>query len=292
MRYSFGIAPDRNAPASIHVQVGYQFVDDPEPGRTPDDHGAAVQQIVSSIRSVWNRFKAVEEPTPGNTTRGPVSIEFVASDGGSDHTITLSKGVGPSNAVHYFLEPASEIPLLAAHEFGHHIGLADEYEQGAGDHMRHTGEAPPLGQVESPTGIPANEAATRIRQVLVSTPADRVGEATLAVIYDELQLQQGAYAQRIALRYRRRFGREVTADINARIPQQQSEGPMTLRRLCPHPFLYNEPGLMAGAEMTDPRTRKAPPGVEHTHAIEPRHVRHIVAHLEQAVGGVWRPEPR
>ena len=98
-----------------------------------------------------------------------------------------------------------------------------------------------------------------IGRALRSSPKAERGTVTRAVIGDA-GLTQGAFAQQVATRYRKVWGRDVVSDCNDRVPDVPGQGPLTDRRRCTHPFLYNEPGLMAGAEMEDPKLSGAGAG--------------------------------
>jgi peptidoglycan hydrolase-like protein with peptidoglycan-binding domain len=248
----WALEPDRTAPTRLLVRVRYQFTNDPA---RPVDLPTQVGRIFSGIRSVWNRFRAQPAPAaPGAPARPPVAIDFQPEEGSpTRHAVTLSAGVGPSNSAHYFLEPGTDVVMLGAHEFGHHIGLQDEYQQTAADHLRQTGEAAPVGQVTG-AGDTTAIAIELGRAIRTSPRADR-GARALAVV-------QGS-----------------------RIDERADEGSLTAQRQCTHPFLYNTDNLMAGAEAQAA-------GGPHTHDVSPRHVREYVGIVENALGGVWEAAPR
>lgn len=248
------------------------------------DLPAQVSRLFTGIRTVWNRFRAQPvAAAPGAPPRPPVLIDFEPEEGTpTRHAVTLSAGVGPSNSGHYFIHPATDMVMLGAHEFGHHIGLQDEYQQTAADHLRQTGEAAPVGSV---TGAGDPKAiALELGRAIRTRPRAGRGALALAVVQGS-QLEQGAFAQQVALRYRRRWGVDVVQDCNSRIDSREDEGSLTALRRCTHPFLYNTDNLMAGAEAEAA-------GGPHTHDVSPRHVREYVAIVEQALGGVWEATPR
>ena len=278
--YDWAVEPSRTSPTRIRVRVRYDFQVDP---KAPlPDHADTVRGLLDGIKTVWNVFKAVEQPVGSAQTRPDVDIEFDPQQGEpADKRVVLSTGPGPSNAGHYFIEPGDDLASLSAHEFGHHFGLQDEYQQRAGDHMRQTGEAAPVGDWEG-DGTPPEQIARELGTALRTPPRATHGDRALAVIQSH-NLTQGAFAQRVADRYLRLFGISVIADCNRLIDQADSEGPMTKQRLCTQPFLYTAPNLMGGAETH---------GTDHEHAVEPRHVRHLCVLLGQAVGGFWEPARR
>lgn len=274
----WALEPDRNAPTRLVVRVRYRFDNDPV---RPVDQPAEVGRILEGIRSVWNHFKAVQTPLPPAPARPSVDIEFQPAEGSPpDHTVLLTAGVGPTDASHYFINPTDDIVVTAAHEFGHHIGLVDEYQQTAADHLRETGKAAPVGEV---TGdAEPRDIALELGRALRSAPRAARGDKTLAVVQAH-NLVQGGFAQRVAGRYRSIWGVTIVADFNQRIPEEPSEGSLTRQRQCTHPFLYNEDNLMAGTESE---------GGPHALLVEPRHVREYAGIVGQAQGGLWEPAPR
>ena len=278
--YDWAVEPSRTSPTRIRVRVRYDFQVDP---KAPlPDHADTVRQLLDGIKTVWNVFKAVELPVGAAPTRPDVDIEFDPQEGSPpDKRVVLSAGRGPSNAGHYFIEPGDDLSSLSAHEFGHHFGLQDEYQQRAADHLRQTGEAAPVGDWQG-DGTPPEQIARELATALRTPPRATHGDRALAVIQSH-NLTQGAFAQRVADRYLKLFGISVIADCNRLIDQDDSEGPMTKQRLCTQPFLYTAPNLMGGAETH---------GTDHEHAVEPRHVRHLCVLLGQVVGGIWEPERR
>ena len=86
-------------------------------------------------------------PVPPATARPPVEIDFQPTEASpADNTVTLVKGTGQTDAAHYFIDGVKDVTEIAAHEFGHHVGLPDEYQQSAADRLRQTGEAAPVGR--------------------------------------------------------------------------------------------------------------------------------------------------
>ena len=207
--------------------MSYAFQNDPV--RPVDDKAAEVGKILSGIQKVWNVFAAVESPVPPAPARPPVEIDFRPTEASpADNTVTLIKGTGQTDAEHYFLDGVKDITQVAAHEFGHHIGLPDEYQQSAADHLRQTGEAAPVGEVRGdaePVDI-----ARELHAAVHSAPRAGRGDKALAVVQGH-GLTQGAFAQQVARRYVVLFGIGVVDDVNANVDEAPTEPEMTKQRL-------------------------------------------------------------
>jgi peptidoglycan hydrolase-like protein with peptidoglycan-binding domain len=277
--YDWAVEPDRKAPKRLRVRVRYDYQNDPASPLT--DRTATVNALLSGIKIVWNVFKAVEQPATGKP-RPDVDIEFDPRDETpADKAVLLSEREGHSNSKHYFITPGKDLVALSAHEFGHHFGLQDEYQQTAADHERETGQAAPVGDWKG-DGTPPEDVARELGSALRTPPRATHGDRALAVIRSH-NLTQGAFAQRVAHRYVNLFGLSVVADCNRLIDEDPAEGEMSKQRLCTQPFLYTAENLMSGAEVQ---------GTPHQHDVAPRHVRHLCALLGQAVGGIWEPARR
>jgi peptidoglycan hydrolase-like protein with peptidoglycan-binding domain len=278
--YDWAVEPNRTNPTRLRIRVRYDFQEDP--AAPLPDYADTVTKLLDGIKTVWNVFKAVEVPVAGGPTRPDVDIEFDPQQGvPADKTVVLSAGEGPSNAKHYFITPDRDLVGLSAHEFGHHFGLQDEYQQKAADHLRQTGQAADVGDWQG-DGTPPEQIARELGTALRTPPRATHGDRALAVIQGH-DLTQGAFAQRVAHRYLRLFGMSVVADCNRLIDADPSEGALNKQRLCTQPFLYTAQNLMGGAETQ---------GTDHEHEVAPRHVRHLCALLGLAVGGIWEPARR
>jgi peptidoglycan hydrolase-like protein with peptidoglycan-binding domain len=114
-KYSYAIDGKK-----ILVSVGINFIADAT--HPPKDLAGVVSKWKTRILGRWNQFKAVKDD--GKESR---DIVFdIVSSGGNDVTV-IDADVG-SDAGHWSV-PDNEHDNGPAHEFGHMIGLADEYNQ-------------------------------------------------------------------------------------------------------------------------------------------------------------------
>lgn len=111
----------------IVVSVGINFVADGK--HPPKDLSAVVDKWKKRILGRWNLFKAVKDD--GKDSR-EISFEILPSGGNT--VVVIDADVG-SDAGHWSV-PDNEHDNGPAHEFGHMIGLADEYKQSLSEYQR------------------------------------------------------------------------------------------------------------------------------------------------------------
>lgn len=111
----------------IVVSVGINFVADA--AHPPKDLSAVVAKWKTRILGRWNLFKALKD---GGGASRDIVFEIVASGG---NTVTVIDADVGSDAGHWSV-PDNEHDNGPAHEFGHMIGLADEYKQTLAEYQR------------------------------------------------------------------------------------------------------------------------------------------------------------
>jgi peptidoglycan hydrolase-like protein with peptidoglycan-binding domain len=129
------------------VTVGINFVADAT--NPPDNLAASKTSLIKSITERWNRFKAVRKANGDS-----LDIIFEISDKGGN-VVNVIKGTGNSDADHWFLEDMQTYPNAAAHEFGHLIGLEDEYGRPEAPYKRLNPDAT-AAQISGASGAQAN----------------------------------------------------------------------------------------------------------------------------------------
>lgn len=290
-RFTWRLLPDK-----LQVTVNIRFTGAP--------NHPMVNTWRSDIRNVWNGFRLVDDDHPGTS----LALEFVVGTGAPvDASVRVRVEAvdvaepGRSDAGNWYTSDQDH--GMAAHEFGHLIGLRDEYNQGPEALTAVTGEQPFVGQQGAPTGDDGNPVspdtvATEMRTAVTSSPANRRGGKAKAVV-DRYGLAQGAFSQRIAAAYeianagallREDFsptaGYHTVADasgtmandIAARIPRTSDAG----ESAATTPFLYSNRSLMGTME-----SLSAPIG-PHDHPVAERHVRHFAEIVGRNRPGSWR----
>jgi peptidoglycan hydrolase-like protein with peptidoglycan-binding domain len=131
-KYSYEIDATR-----ILVSVGISFV--PDAKHPPADLDAVVNKWKTRILGRWNLFKAVRKQS-WQDKLNPFkkadfrNIEFQIVPTGGNTVNVIDADVG-SNAGNWSV-PDNENDNGPAHEFGHMIGLADEYKQSLAEYQR------------------------------------------------------------------------------------------------------------------------------------------------------------
>ena len=253
-KYTWRILADS---MQITVKLRFTGVDSPE----------AIATSMAGINSVWNRFTAV------NTTSGTrYNIVFNAQQVGSgaDNVVRLRPGNDRSDAENWYIGDP-DLANTAAHEFGHMVGLEDEYQRTHRDYERLTGEEPPTGETaEEGAATPASVAEEMNNALMEDDEATRVANATGVI--STHSIEQGEYAQQIATAYQLAYGTGIVDHIVARIPDDDEF-------FIVDPFTHSSEGIMGN--MTD-----------HDHPAEPRHLREFLGYLETARPGDYEVEER
>lgn len=266
-----------------------------------------VAQWRQDIANVWNSFKFVKK----TGTNKELLLDFVVGTGSpADASVKVHKT--PKNAKKVPRSDAANFHTgdkdkgLAPHEFGHLIGLQDEYNKGPEAYTVVTGEQPLFGDVDPATdkagnAVPAKQVATEMRKA-VSGPASTRGKRAVKVVR-KYKLVQGGYAQQIALEYEKANAGKLLRqdfkngvgyvnvkdangtmgnDLAARIPGQFDDAPDEWEVLAP--FLYTNRGIMGDMdELNNPTGLSA-----HDHPVAERHVRHFLEIVQSNKPGNWK----
>jgi hypothetical protein len=242
------------------------------------------------ITSTWNRFDAVNLTDPTQKKR----IEFRPT-AGAGHNIQVSLDPnGRANAGHYYADD-SRAPQSIPHEFGHLIGLEDEYERDSADFARVTDAPVPAGSGETES---AKTIATGIHDGLMlpervfewhSTAVKRRQQAVQAIlaanhITPNYQAGQSPLTHEVSTQYKELFGHEMSVDVMDRIQTRfdvwHDDELQAWREQVLGTFQYTDTSIMG--DMSD-----------HAHPVAPRHVRAFAQIVGTFLGhGDWQPKER
>jgi len=253
-RYTWRILADS---MQITVKIKFTGVDSPE----------AMATSLAAINSVWNRFTAINTTTG---TRYDIVFNLQSVDSGQDNIVRLRPGNDRSDAENWYIGDP-DLANTAAHEFGHMIGLEDEYQRTHRDYQRLVGEAPPTGaEAGEGAATPAAVAEQMNNALLEEDQATRVANARSVI--STHSLREGEYAQQIALAYLTAYAIDIVDHIVQRIPDDDEFNIV-------NPFRFTSTTIMG--DMTN-----------HDHPVEPRHLREFLGYLETARPGDYEVEER
>jgi len=251
-----------------------------------------VARWLQDIKDVWNGFKAVEE---GGVHEYDIVFNPVVSSSGHKVKVCKPTKADPTprsdSANWYVNDPRKG---LAPHEFGHLVGLDDEYNRPEEQYVVTTGQEPKVGQFKSTTGKTSSQVAELIHNAIVATdgqPGEDVAAAIANVVKAE-QLCQGSFTRLVAQRYETAYGFEGRRDIT-RYFALKSKGQWTSDLTeATEPFSESNTSIMGTMEsITDDSATGAdlaalPP---HEHPVQPRHLRSFTDLLKLAMPGTrWK----
>lgn len=287
--FTWRLLPDR-----LQVTVNIRFTGSPNHPRVP--------QWRSDITRVWNSFRFANADDPSHS----LDLEFVPGTStpadASVNVVVTPPGATPGRSDSANWHTGDTDPGLAPHEFGHLIGLRDEYNQAPEQYAAVTGEQAPIGGINAPVDAAGNPVApetiaAEMRTAVTGAAAGR-GAAAAAVVA-KYSLVQGAFSQRIALAYetanagallREDFGPAgfsivndpagtMGNDIAARIPGQFDQAGNEAAAVGP--FLYDNRSIMGNmGSLNNPVSA-------HDHPVAGRHVRHFRDIVRQNRPGTW-----
>jgi hypothetical protein len=290
--------------STITVTVGINFT---PPGPAQPMPAVPVATWFGDIRSTWNRFKAVKTSDP--TKSIAITFQPVQSTAAAARSVAVMPGAGRSDAGHWFAADP-QIADTVAHEFGHMVGLRDEYQQGASDYRTTVGYEDPVGQTAGPaSGATPAQVAQQLQNAMVARTNPSVTPSPAAQAVGGMG--QGAFAQQVIKAYQGLAHVNVPAQV--RIPA----APPNLGVAASPAFptgndlvgdldngLNNVDGgsipgdkyqtievltYDSGSIMGDPNRQPD----QHEHGAQPRHVREFAEIVRQAKGGgPWEAAPR
>jgi hypothetical protein len=293
---------------ALNVTVGINFT------KKHAGVDGAINTWLSDIKQIWSTFKAVNTSDPKKKS---MDLNFEAKRGGKDHQVdvfrfdpTLAKKDRPlsrsNSGTWYTIDPRRS---MAPHEFGHLIGLADEYNRTEDHYVNVTGEEPSVGNVagnaadatklaaDIKANLPLNDTITP-PPAIAATDDPRWGAKLAAVITAKLT-GQGGFSRFVAQKYAAaNGGASVYADIQAAFAAKGVTGFVANFAACVTPFLYSNRSLMGTMQTTPATGGGGKAAADHEHPIEPRHVQPFVNllakewALQTGKADTWKPERR
>jgi hypothetical protein len=251
-RFTWRITDD-----AIRVTVKLRFTGVKQP--------ALIASLFDAIRDTWNVFAAVNSDTGESLD---IIFEPLAVESGEDNVVRFRPGNDRSDTENWYIGDP-EINETAEHEFGHMLGLEDEYQRTHRDYKRLTGEEPPAGETEN-EAAPADVAQQLHDALRENPPATSIADSKNVITSNHLK--QGDYAQQVAVAYQAAYGVEIVNDIVAHIPDKDQWSIVD-------PFSYSSGSIMGM-------------GTNHEHPVEPRHVRDFVGYVQALKGGTWTAQPK
>jgi peptidoglycan hydrolase-like protein with peptidoglycan-binding domain len=243
------------------------------------------------VEAAWNQYLGVE---PASGKQMPIDFRMVRGAGSDANTVQVVAGTGRANAGKWFAADPNASTTIP-HEFGHLIGLQDEYQLHPGDYVRATGHEPPVGDATGPGVAPA-AIATSLQNAMVARNSVNARAASAGA-----GVKEGAFAQQVVEAYAKLPTTNVPAvaaapgpppvpfqpavaltgnlllDLDAALPDDPD------RYATIQVFSYSSASLMG-----DPGREFDP----HDHGAQPRHVAQFMAILGQALGGTWEAKRR
>lgn len=251
------------------------------------------------IQNTWNRYKAVKH---GGGDHVAIDFHPVQGGGGDSHTVqVLNPPPLPaprprSDAGHFYLGDPN-MPQTISHEFGHLVGLRDEYQVHGADYVSETGHEAFVGQAAAPGGQTAAGVAAALQTAMVNRNTQAAFNASYGA-----GIRQGAFAQQVVQAYAALAHGVVPAvppaPPNAGQPAIPLSGDLVndmdlaLPNIAATPltkysaieaFTYTSGSIMGGVSWNpDP----------HDHGAQPRHVREFVDLVQTVRGGTWEAAHR
>ena len=137
---------------------------------------------------------------------------FDPVEGQSGYPVQVIQGTGRSNEGQWYLGDTRT--TTAPHEFGHLLGLQDEYQVTKEHYEGVTGEEAPEGEWLGAKGTLDEIADAMHKEVIDTTTADQPGRL-LKVTQDYKLSNQGTFNQSIADVYKQKYKSDIVADLAA-----------------------------------------------------------------------------
>jgi hypothetical protein len=254
-----------------------------------------INNAFNGIKRVWNSFKIKKEGA--EEALDLVFIPAEAPAGTDVSTVSLVAKNGRSDAGTWYLSDPDLNSKTAPHEFGHMIGLEDEYQRSHTDYKRLTGDEPPTGALATPEQIAKAPAIATSLHTALHPPGNVKARAKAAYenVITANGLTPGVLAHsHIMPSYQAQFGVSVTQDIHDQLSVDNADTlqvnltsgnrPLdSVRTWIAEPFTYTSTSVMGDMSSVVPNSDNS-----HDHGVEPRHVRQFAGFVQKLKGGKWK----
>lgn len=229
----------------------------------------------SQIQATWGGFAAVE--TGGITV--PIQFQLENRHGAEKQIRVKQNRIPGQRSVEDRANAGMWFPIMkpttAPHEFGHLVGLQDEYQRTHGDYRRIVGSEPAAGPANA-SGRTAAAIATDLHAALhLEDAAQRAPRATTLLEGAGLIVsgipQQGGVAQEVLTAYDAAHG-SLVDDLRDKLPEGSK---WTIQSV----FSFASRSIMGDPDVLGGRT-------EHDHPVEPRHLAEFVAIVRRSYPGL------
>jgi hypothetical protein len=253
----------------------------------PDQGGnLPLAEWQGQIDTTWNKFAAVES----GGQKIPIHLDL-ENRAGSENAIRVKQNKIPgqrsvedrANAGMWFPKMSDS---TAPHEFGHLVGLQDEYQRTHGDYRAITGEdktgpANASGKTPESIAVELHSALYLDDQALRGPAATRSLEGAGLIVGGIPQ--QGDFAQQVQTAYDAKYSGWLTKSlVEAMRDKLAPQDKWTIQSVFSYASrsVMGDPSVLGGVE-------------PHDHAVEPRHLQEFVNIVRRSYPGLtWTPGPQ
>lgn len=255
-----------------------------------------VNTWMEDIKSVWNNYKAVED---GALAPREFDIEFVPKKSSSaKHTVKVGKPTKKnpnprSDTDNWYVNDNRR--GLAPHEFGHLVGLDDEYNRPEEAYVATTGLEPSIAKTRADDGTSSTTVADEINAILTGNPT-KTTDQKLGMVADKLDqhgITTGAFARLVQKRYGDKYGFNGAPDIAQMFYAFNNNDWTSNLTRATEPFTVSNGSLMGEMTSNLARGQDLTTVAEHEHPVQPRHVQSFASLLSLVYpGSKWKPARR
>lgn len=255
-----------------------------------------VNTWMEDIKSVWNNYKAVED---GALAPREFEIEFNPKKSSSaKHAVKVGKPTKKnpnprSDTDNWYVNDNRR--GLAPHEFGHLVGLDDEYNRPEEAYVNTTGLEPAIAKTRADDGTSSTAVADEINGILTGNPT-KTTDQKLGMVADKLDqhgISTGAFARLVQKRYGDKYGFNGAPDIAQYFYQFNNNDWTSNLTRATEPFTVSNGSLMGEMTSNLARGQDLKTVAEHEHPVQPRHVQSFASLLSLVYpGSKWKPARR